>query len=141
MVCLRSQQSLTFEQDVGLAADVGSLQRLPKIGVSYSWVKELVYTARVFSGEEALKQGFVSRVFDSKQALLEGGLDLAKEIASKSPVAVQSSKALLDFSRDRPVDDGLRYTASWNAAMVQAEDVKRAMMSGIKKTRPTFEKL
>lgn len=72
---------------------------------------------------------------------MEQGLELAKFIASKSPVAVQSSKALLDFSRDRPVDDGLRYTAAWNAAMVLSDDVNKAMMSGIKKTKPKFEKL
>lgn len=72
---------------------------------------------------------------------MEQGLQLAVLIASKSPVAVQSSKALLDFSRDRPIDDGLKYTAAWNAAMVLSDDVKVAMMSGIKKTKPKFEKL
>ena len=129
------------EVDIGLAADVGTLSRLPKVGVSYSWAKEMVYTARTFSGDEALKHGLVSRVFDNKQAMIEGGLQVAKEIATKSPVAVQGSKAILDFSRDRTVSDGLQFTAAWNAAMVQANDVKDAMMSGVKKTKPTFAKL
>lgn len=101
----------------------------------------MVYTARVFDGAEAYRAGLVSKVCNGRQELLQAGLELAKEIASKSPVAVQSSKALLDFSRDRPVEDGLKFTASWNSAMVQAEDVTRAMMSGVRKTKPTFEKL
>ncbi|KAI5362800.1 putative enoyl-CoA hydratase/isomerase, ClpP/crotonase-like domain superfamily [Septoria linicola] len=129
------------EVDVGLAADVGTLTRLPKIGVSYSWAKEVVYTARVFGAEEAEKVGFVSKVVKSKDDLMKEGMELAELIATKSPVAVQSSKALLDFSRDRPVADGLAYTAVWNAAMVQSEDVTKAMMSGLKKTKTTFEKL
>lgn len=101
----------------------------------------MVYTAREFSGEEALQHGLVSRAFSSREEMLRAGMDLAKSIASKSPLAVQGSKALLDYSRDRPVEDGLKYTAIWNAAMLQSEDVKKAMMSGVKRTRPTFEKL
>ncbi|KAM3424397.1 hypothetical protein BST61_g6404 [Cercospora zeina] len=139
--CTRDVRFCVREIDVGLAPDIGTLSRLPKIGVSYSWAKEITYTARTFDGPEAATQGFVSKVFDTKQALIEGGLALAKTIAAKSPVAVQSAKALWDFSRDRPVQDGLLYTAAWNSAMVQADDVKRAMMSGIRKTKTTFEKL
>jgi delta(3,5)-delta(2,4)-dienoyl-CoA isomerase len=139
--CTKDVSLCVREIDVGLAPDIGTLSRLPKIGVSYSWAKELVYTARTFAGPEAASQGFVSKVFENKNALIEGGLTLARTIASKSPVAVQSAKALWDFSRDRPVQDGLLYTAAWNGAMVQADDVKRAMMSGIRKTKTTFEKL
>lgn len=139
--CTRDARLCVKEVDVGLAADLGTLSRLPKIGVSYSWAKEVVYTARVFDGEEAGTVGFASRVLRDKSELMRTGLEFATLIASKSPVAVQSSKALLDFSRDRPVEDGLRYTASWNAAMVQAEDVTKAMTSGVRKTKPTFEKL
>ncbi|KJX94982.1 enoyl-CoA hydratase/isomerase family protein [Zymoseptoria brevis] len=129
------------EVDVGLAADVGTLTRLPKVGVSYSWAKSVVYTAREFGGDEALRVGLVSEVVNTKEELLAEGLKLANFIATKSPVAVQSSKALMDFSRDRPVTDGLLYTAAWNSPMVQSDDVKKAMMSGIKKTKSTFEKL
>ncbi|PPJ60699.1 hypothetical protein CBER1_03431 [Cercospora berteroae] len=139
--CTRDVRFCVREIDVGLAPDIGTLSRLPKIGVSYSWAKEVTYTARTFDGSEAATQGFVSKVFDTKQALIDGGLVLAKTIAEKSPVAVQSAKALWDFSRDRPVQDGLLYTAAWNSAMVQADDVKKAMMSGIRKTKTTFEKL
>jgi delta(3,5)-delta(2,4)-dienoyl-CoA isomerase len=136
------------EVDVGLAADVGTLTRLPKVGVSYSWAKDVVYTAREFGAREAERVGFVSKVVvvgvgekGTKEDLVAEGLELARLIASKSPIAVQSSKALMDFSRDRSVADGLAYTAAWNAAMVQSEDVTKAMMSGLKKTKTSFEKL
>jgi delta(3,5)-delta(2,4)-dienoyl-CoA isomerase len=139
--CTENVSLCVREIDVGLAPDVGTLSRMPKIGVSYSWAKEVIYSARVFGGHEAKQQGFVSRHFPDKEALLEGGLHLAKAIAVKSPVAVQSAKALWDFSRDRPVQDGLLYTAAWNAAMVQADDVNKAILSGIHKTKPIFGKL
>lgn len=139
--CSKDVRFSIKEVDVGLAADVGTLTRLPKIGVSYSWAKEVVYTARVFGAQEAERVGFVSSVAESKEQLLSQGLELANLIATKSPVAVQSSKALFDFSRDRSVQDGLLYTAAWNAAMVQSEDVTKAMMNGLKKTKSTFEKL
>ncbi|PPJ49879.1 hypothetical protein CBER1_05026 [Cercospora berteroae] len=139
--CSQGVRFSVKEVDVGLAADVGTLSRLPKVGVSYSWAKEMVYTAREFGAEEARRVGFVSRVLGSKEELEREGLELAKVIAKKSPVAVQSSKAIWDFSRDRSVADGLAFTAAWNSAMVQSEDVKKAMMSGLRKTKTSFEKL
>jgi delta(3,5)-delta(2,4)-dienoyl-CoA isomerase len=139
--CVADTRFSIKEVDIGLAADLGTLTRLPKIGVSYSWAKEAAYSARIFSGEEAGRVGFASRVFKSKGEMVEAALETAKVIAAKSPVAVQGTKALLDFSRDRSVEDGLRYTAVWNAAMLQTEDVGKAMMSGLRKTKPTFEKL
>lgn len=99
-----------------------------------------MYTARVFGAEEAERVGFVSKVAESKEKLVAEGLELASFIADKCPVAV-SSKALFDFSRDRTVQDGLMFTAVWNAAMLQSEDLTRAMMSGAKKTKSKFAKL
>lgn len=101
----------------------------------------MTYTARIFDGQEAARVGYAHRVFETKEELINAGLELAKLIATKSPVAVQGSKALLDYSRDRPVEDGLRYTSIWNSSMLQASDVGRATLSGLKKTKPTFEKL
>jgi delta(3,5)-delta(2,4)-dienoyl-CoA isomerase len=73
--------------------------------------------------------------------MVAAAVETAGLIASKSPVAVQSTKALLDYSRDHTVEEGLKYTGVWNAAMIQAEDVSRAMMAGLEKRKPTFEKL
>lgn len=95
------------EVDLGIAADLGSLTRLPKIVRSYGWVKEVSLTARVFDAAEALKERFVNKVLPTKAKALEEGLNLASLISEKSPVAVQGTKNFLDFSRDHTVEDGI----------------------------------
>lgn len=99
------------EVDIATAADVGALQRLNKICGSDSFVRELAYSARFFDAKESLQFGFVNRVFPNKDQAMAAALDMAKLIASKSPVAVTATKDILNFSRDRSVEDGLRYNA------------------------------
>ena len=131
------------EVDIGLAADVGTLSRLGKVlGGLTSFAKEVCLSARPFSADEALQNNLVSRTIPGgKQQLLSEGLKLGQLIASKSPVAVQGTKNILDASWGRTVEDNLNYTAIWNAGMLQSTDVERAMMSGLRKSKPTFEKL
>lgn len=129
------------EVDIGLAADIGTLSRLPKVVGNLSWVKDVALSARIFGAEEALRVGFVTQVAETKQAALEAALKTATLIASKSPIAVQGTKELLNHARDHSVADSLRYTGVWNSAAVQSTDVERAMLSGLQKTKPRFEKL
>lgn len=98
--------------DIGLAADVGTLQRLPKIVGNDSLVRELVYSARRFQSDEALQFGLVSRVFADRDACVNGALEMAEMIASKSPVAVAGSKVNLVYSRDHSVQEGLDFIVS-----------------------------
>ncbi|KAK3308994.1 ClpP/crotonase-like domain-containing protein [Chaetomium strumarium] len=140
-LCSQDAQFAVKEVDIGLAADIGTLARLPKVVGSQSWVKDVCLTARDFSAVEALSVGFVSQVHESKAAALAVAVEMAGFIASKSPVAVQGTKELLNHSRDHTVDDNLRYTGVWNAAALQTNDVAAALMSGLKKKKPTFEKL
>ncbi|KAL2218350.1 ClpP/crotonase-like domain-containing protein [Thermoascus aurantiacus ATCC 26904] len=140
-VCSRDVRLAVKEVDIGLAADVGTLSRLPKVVGNYGWVKEVSLTARIFGADEALRVGFVNSVHESKAAALDAAVELAALIASKSPVAVQGTKELLNWSRDHSVQDGLRYTSVWNSAAVQTADISAALLSGIQKRTPTFEKL
>lgn len=158
-VCSRDVKCAVKEVDIGLAADIGTLSRLPKVVGNYGWVKEVALTARVFGAEEALRVGFVNAVYESKAAMVGAALELAALMAKKSPVAVQGTKELLNWSRDHSVQDGmlgsptawdvcgangfigLRYTAVWNSAALQTKDVSAALLSGIQKRTPTFEKL
>jgi delta(3,5)-delta(2,4)-dienoyl-CoA isomerase len=158
-VCARDTKFSVKEVDIGIAADVGTLSRLPKVVGNYGWVKEVCLTARVFGAEEALRVGFVNSVLDTKKQAVDKAIELAGLIASKSPVAVQGTKELLNFSRDHPVQDGtfflvsdyisskltvnvgLRYTGVWNGAATQTKDVTSAILSGLEKRVPTFEKL
>lgn len=105
-VCTKDARMCVKEVDIGLAADIGTLTRLPKMGVSYSWVKDVCLTAREFGSEEALRVGFVSNVFEDKAQGMEGALGICKLIAEKSPVAVFGTKEILNFSRDRSIEDG-----------------------------------
>nr|CAD7403035.1 unnamed protein product [Timema poppensis] len=130
------------EVEIGMAADVGVLQRLPKIIGSDSLVRELSYTARKMLAPEAKECGLVSRVFDNKDSLLEGALNVATDIATKSPVAVQLTKRNLVYSRDHTVEEGLEYIANWNMTMLQSEDFANASMAqATKSPPPNFSKL
>ncbi|CAM2110389.1 unnamed protein product [Caretta caretta] len=121
------------EVDIGLAADVGTLQRLPKIIGNQSLVNELAFTARKMMAPEAESSGLVSRVFQDKQAMLEGTFELAADIAGKSPVAVQGTKVNLVYSRDHSVSEGLRYMATWNMSMLQTEDLMKSAQAAMEK--------
>lgn len=140
--CAADTKFCVKEVDIGLAADVGTLSRLPKVIGLTSFCKEICLSARPFSAEEAFQHQFVSKIVSGgKQQLVDVGLELAKLIATKSPVAVQGTKNILDAAYGRLVEDNLNYTAVWNAGMLQSNDVEKAMLSGLKRRTPTFEKL
>ncbi|KEY71990.1 hypothetical protein S7711_00011 [Stachybotrys chartarum IBT 7711] len=140
-ICASSTHFAVKEVDIGLAADIGTLARLPKIVGSTSWVKDVCLTARDFSAQEALSVGFVSQVHEDKTAAVAAGTALAKALAGKSPVAVQGTKELLNYGREHGTADSLRYTTIWNSVALQGSDFPTALQSGLRKTRPTFEKL
>ena len=112
-VCARDVKFAVKEVDIGLAADIGTLSRLPKIVGSFGWVKEVAMTARIFGAEEALRVGFVNAVYESKAKAVDAALEMATLMASKSPVAVQGTKELLNWSRDHNVQDGMFVFSFW----------------------------
>lgn len=140
-ICTRSTRFSLKEVDIGLAADLGTLTRLPKIVGSMSWVKEIAYTCREFGGEEALRMGFVSWCEEGKEDAWKRALEVAGAVGVKSPVAVEGTKELLDWGVGRPVRDGLRYTQIWNAPAILAADVKEAVTATLQKRKPNFSKL
>ena len=105
-ICSEDAKFSVKEVDVGLAADIGTLSRLPKIVGSTSWVKDISLTARTFGSAEALKEGFVSAVYSNKENAVAEGIKWAALVASKSPVAVQGTKELLNWSQDHSIKDG-----------------------------------
>nr|KAF6285576.1 enoyl-CoA hydratase 1 [Myotis myotis] len=132
------------EVDVGLAADVGTLQRLPRVIGNQSLVNELAFTARKMMADEALSSGLVSRIFPDKEVMLDAAFNLAAEISSKSPVAVQGTKINLLYSRDHSVAEGLNYMASWNMSMLQTQDIVKSVQAAMEKKElkgVTFSKL
>lgn len=85
--------------------------------------------------------GLVSKVSKDKTEAVDEAVRLASLIAEKSPVAVLGTKEIINYSRDRPIAEGLNYTAVWNMAMLQTQDVKDAMLSGLQKRTAKFSKL
>ncbi len=126
------------EIDIGMVADVGTLQRLPKL-VGQGITRELAYTGRVFDAQEAQQIGLVNRVFDTREQLYAGVREIAASIAAKSPLSIRGSKEMLNYARDHSVADSLNYVATWNAAMLQSDDLMAAMMASMAKQTPEFK--
>ena len=116
------------EINIGMTADVGTLQRMPKL-VPEGVVRELAYTGRKMHAAEGKERGFVNEVFDTHEELLAAVNEIAKEIASKSPMAIWGTKQSMNFSRDHSVADGLEYIATWNAAMFDTDDMDEAFVA------------
>jgi delta(3,5)-delta(2,4)-dienoyl-CoA isomerase len=93
------------EVDIGLAADIGSLSRLPRVVGSLGWVKEVALTAREFGAQEAERVGFVGRVCEGKESAVGEAVRLAEVMAGKSPVAVVGTKEILNHARDHTVEE------------------------------------
>ncbi|MDD2810010.1 crotonase/enoyl-CoA hydratase family protein [Rhodoferax sp.] len=126
------------EIDIGMTADVGTLQRLPKL-VGEGITRELAYTGRKFDAAEALSMKLVNRVFDSRDALEAGVHEIATTIAAKSPLSIRGTKEMITYARDHSVADGLNYVATWNAAMLLSDDLQEAMMANMGKRAPVFK--
>ncbi|XP_037122999.1 delta(3,5)-Delta(2,4)-dienoyl-CoA isomerase, mitochondrial isoform X1 [Syngnathus acus] len=143
-LCTQDAWFQVKEVDIGLAADVGTLQRLPKVIGSRSLVNDLALTARKMYADEALNSGLVSRVFADKEAMMASALEMAGEMAARSPVAVQGTKVNLIYSRDHSVAEGLDYMATWNMSMLQTADVMKSAQASMEKKSVksiTFSKL
>ena len=126
------------EVNIGMAADIGTLQRLPRV-IPEGKVRELAYTGRRMPAEEALEAGLVNKVYESHEEMISGLKEMAAVIASKSPLAVYGTKAILNFSRDHTIAEGLEYNALWSGAMLPQEDMAEAMMSNLEKRNPEFK--
>ena len=116
------------EINIGMTADVGTLQRLPKI-IPDGVARELAYTGRRMSAQRALEVGLVNQVFPTHEELVTGVLEIAGEIASKSPLAIWGTKEMLLYSRDHSVADSLNHIATWQTGMFQPSDMAESFMA------------
>ncbi|MDE3087088.1 MAG: crotonase/enoyl-CoA hydratase family protein [Acidobacteriota bacterium] len=125
------------ETKVAIVADLGSLQRLPRI-IGAGHVAELAFTGKDIDAGRARDIGLVNDVLADRDALYEAAHALAGEIAANSPLAVQGTKAVLRACADRSVAEGLDYVATWNAGVLQSEDLVEAMSAFLEKRPPEF---
>ncbi|EPQ31879.1 uncharacterized protein PFL1_00078 [Pseudozyma flocculosa PF-1] len=130
------------EVDAGLAADIGTLQRFPKIVGNDSIARELALTAREFDADEALRIGFLGRIVDGgREEVVAAAIKTASDIAAKAPVAVRATKIFMLHGRDHSVEEGLRYTQALNSGLLQSDDLPVAMLAVMQKQKPQFAKL
>ena len=126
------------EVDLGIVADIGTLQRLPYL-VNAGVAAELAYTGRKVSGSEAVQIGLANRVFADKSTLLEGALALATQMAEKSPLVQRGIKRSLLQVRRAAVQAGLKDIAEYNADHLISEDLVEALMAYMQKRQPIFQ--
>lgn len=128
------------EINIGMTADVGTLQRLPKLipeGVAREWA----YTGDRIPAARAKEVGFVNEVFDTHDEMVESVLGIAARIARHSPLAIWGTKEMVNYTRDHSVADSLRYMAGWQSGMFQGTDMMEEFAAKADKRAPTFEEI
>jgi len=128
------------EIHLGMTADVGTLQRLPKI-IPEGVAREMAYRGQRLTAERAHQVGLVNEVFDTHDDLVDGVMEIAAEIASKSPLAVWGSKEMINYTRDHSVADSLNHIATWQAGMFHPGDMIESFSAKSDKRDPVFEDL
>ena len=128
------------EVDIGIAADVGTLQRLPSL-IPLASLRELAFTGRKFDSSEAKSLGLVNEVFESQETLADEVQKIALNIAKKSPLVTRVIKKQINYARDHSVRDSLEFHATWNASLISGKDMQEAMTSYMNKTEGDFDDL
>jgi enoyl-CoA hydratase len=125
------------EVDLGIIADVGTMQRLPHL-VGDQRARELTYTGRTFSGDDAARYGLALEAFADADALMEHVYAVAGQIAAKSPLTVRGIKRVALYTRDHPTDQALGHVAQYNAAVLFSEDLAEAGKAMKERRTPIF---
>jgi len=128
------------ETAIGMTADVGTFPRLAKI-IPEGWARQMSYTAERISAIKAKEIGLVNEVYANADALLEGVMKIAHQIAAHSPLAVTGCKTMINYARDHSTQDSLDYILAWNAGMLRTEDIKESYMAKTEKREPSFAQL
>ena len=139
-LCTKDAFFIIEEINVGLAADIGTLQRLPKIipaGIAREWAM----MGEKVSADRAKEVGLVSSLHDNQEAMLKSAFEIAEKLVSKTPLAMWVTKEVLNYSRDHSVKEGLDNVNLWNAATLHKEDVMTTMMSRMQKKKPEYKNL
>ncbi len=128
------------EINIGMTADVGTLQRIGKV-IPEGVARELAYTGRRMPARRAYEVGLVQEVYADHESLVAGVLDTAREIAGKSPLAIWGTKVAMNYARDHSVDDALEQIATWQSGMFQPADMMEAFTARAEKRSPAFPEL
>ncbi len=128
------------EINIGMTADVGTFPRLCHL-MPQGMVRELCYTGRRLSSAEAKEIGLVNKVYPTHEAMMADVMAIAREIASKSPLAVAGTKVMINYARDHSIHDALDYIATWQTGMFQPTDMVEAFSAQGEGRPPVFDDL
>lgn len=125
------------ETNIGMTADVGTFPRLVKL-IPEGVVRELAYTGRKMSAEEARSVGLVNAVFETQAEMIEHARGVAARIAEKAPIAIHGCKRAITHARDHSTQETLDFIGLWNASMLHAEEIMEAMQARAEKRPGDF---
>ena len=128
------------ETNIGMMADLGSLQRLPKL-MPEGVVRELAYLGSTLGAARGHAVGFINAVEADAEAALTAAMDMAARIAAKAPLAVAGSKAAITYARDHSTADALNWAATMQTLLWNPEDIQKAVMARAKGKTPVFDDL
>ena len=128
------------EVNIAIVADVGTLQRIPHL-LPLGLIKELAYTGRKFTAEEAARHGFVNAIADSHDGVVALAMDTARTIAAKSPVAIAGIKDVVNHAREHTVRDGLEYVSALNTSLLATHDVPKGVQAAMARKEATYDDL
>lgn len=139
--CTKDAFFVVQETNIGMAPDLGTLQRLPNL-IPSGVARELAFTGRRLYGEEAKAVGYVNEVYETHDEMLAAVMAIAAEIATKSPLAVHGCKEMMNYARDHSTQDALNYVAIWTAAtLVGGDDLREGVAAFREKRSGDFENL
>jgi len=128
------------ETDLGMTADLGTLQRLPHL-IPQGMIRELAYTGAKLSAQKAKDIGLVNEVYPDHDSMLDAVRKIATDISKRSPLAIAGCKEMINYSRDHSVQDSLNYMAAWQSGMFRPEDMMKTFAAKAQNTDPDFEEL
>ena len=128
------------ETDLGMTADVGTLQRLPHL-IPQGMIRELAYTAAKLPAQRAKQIGLVNEVYPDQETMLKAVHEIALTIAQHSPLAIAGCKEMINYTRDHSVSDSLKYMATWQSGMYRQDDMMKVFAAKAQQTKAEFEEL
>ncbi|MEN9631141.1 MAG: hypothetical protein RJA10_4369 [Pseudomonadota bacterium] len=139
-VCSADAFFAVQEIHIGMAADLGVLQRLPKI-VPPGVAREMAYTGDRMGAERALAVGLVNAVLPDADALRAHAMTLARAIAAKSPLAVAGCKLAINYAVDHPTSDALQQMTLLQSAIIDIDEMTVAIEAWKNKQPGQFDAL
>ena len=128
------------EINIGMTADVGTLQRLPKL-IPEGVVREMAYTGERMPAARAKEVGLVNEVYPDQETMLDAVMEIAARIASRSPLAIHGTKEMINYTRDHSVAESLQYMAAWQTGMFQPDDLLESFGARLEKRDPVYDDL